>query len=86
MEDHHIQKLSEHIDTETYMRLGTELGIAYNKLESIKTDNRQITMVALTMLRAWYMNCEDPVTAMEELVNALKRAELTILVRLILKK
>ena len=85
--DEHLLNLAERITNENIRRkLGIALGIPNHQIQSIKSDNKQdITSAAYDMLQTWFLNMEDEYIAWEELFKALKKAELKMLIKKVLK-
>ena len=84
--DEHLLKLAERIPNENIRcKLGIALGIPNHQIQSIKSDNKQdITSAAHVMLQTWLLNMEDEYVARKELIKALKKAELKLLINKVL--
>ena len=85
--DQHLLGLAEEITSESIRRkLGLALGLDSSVIQTIKYDNRyDIITAAYEMLRTWYLSIEDEYTAMEELVEALNKAKLKMLIKKVLR-
>ena len=79
-------KLSQEItDESTRQKLGLELGLSSNKIESIGTNNQKdITMAAYNMLQDWRKLTNNRKVACIKLKEALERTGLTAYVEEIL--
>ena len=84
--DQHLVLLSQRIFSEPIrMRLGSALGLKSHELQSVKTNNRrEITTAAYEMLLTWFLNMDNEVIAHEKLVEALKKANLKLLIKQVL--